>query len=156
MIQELSSVSPSRIHILCSRSVRSQQQQPSYPWLLQHFVLPPLVPVGLAMLRTAPPSPPPFPRYGHTAVVNATGDAFLFGGLVEEVLQKDVYCLSTRGSSATLLHTSGDLPSPRAGHASGIIGSVLIVWGGYTETESELAAGNEHDDWMYLLNLGTS
>lgn len=52
----------------------------------------------------------------------------------------------------TLLQTAGEVPSKRVGHASALVSSVLIVWGGDTKTES--APDALLDDGLYLLNLG--
>ena len=90
--------------------------------------------------------------------MNATtsGELFLFGGLVRETVRNDLYLVSTRDLSATLLQTTGEIPSPRVGHASALVGSVLIVWGGDTKTSSKAKPGDKQDDGLYLLNLGAS
>jgi hypothetical protein len=100
------------------------------------------------------PSPSPFPRYGHSlpAVATSTGELFLFGGLVRETVRNDLYLFSTRDLSATLLETAGEVPSPRVGHASALVSSVLIVWGGDTSTSNPT---DKQDNDLYLLNLGT-
>ena len=102
------------------------------------------------------PSPSPFPRYGHTipATAAANGDLFLFGGLVRGVARNDLYSFSTRDQSATLLQTAGEIPSPRVGHASALVSSVLIVWGG--DTKADPKSNDKQDDALYLLNLGAS
>jgi hypothetical protein len=102
------------------------------------------------------PSPSPFPRYGHALPSSATqnGDLFLFGGLVREAACNDLYLFSTRDLSATLLQTGGEIPSPRVGHASALVSSVLIVWGGDTKTDPKSNPTDKQDDGLYLLNLG--
>ncbi|KAH9944185.1 uncharacterized protein BXZ73DRAFT_73766 [Epithele typhae] len=132
------------------------QQRPAFPWSQRRLQLPP--PVTIPKPGVAPPtspSPSPFPRYGHALPVNATtsGELFLFGGLVRETVRNDLYLLSTRDLSATLLQTTGEIPSPRVGHASALVGSVLIVWGGDTKTSSKSKPGDKQDDGLYLLNL---
>ncbi|PCH33914.1 hypothetical protein WOLCODRAFT_22329 [Wolfiporia cocos MD-104 SS10] len=134
----------------------AQQQRPAYPWSQRRLQLPP--PVTIPKSGLAPPtapSPSPFPRYGHALPASATssGELFLFGGLVRETVRNDLYLLSTRDLSATLLQTSGEIPSPRVGHASAIVGSVLIVWGGDTKTNNKARPGDKQDDGLYLLNL---
>ncbi len=133
------------------------QQRPAYPWSQRRLQLPP--PVTIPKPGVAPPSSPspsPFPRYGHALPTNATtsGELFLFGGLVRETVRNDLYLISTRDLSATLLQTSGEIPSPRVGHASALVGSVLIVWGGDTKTNTKSKPGDKQDDGLYLLNLG--
>ncbi|KZT75075.1 hypothetical protein DAEQUDRAFT_659712 [Daedalea quercina L-15889] len=135
---------------------QQQQQRPAYPWSQRRLQLPP--PVTIPKPGVAPPtnpSPSPFPRYGHAlpATATATGELFLFGGLVRETVRNDLYLLSTRDLSATLLQTAGEVPSPRVGHASALVGSVLIVWGGDTKTNGKAKSGDKQDDGLYLLNL---
>ncbi|TBU34681.1 hypothetical protein BD311DRAFT_746594 [Dichomitus squalens] len=134
----------------------SSGQRPAYPWSQRRLQLPP--PVTIPKPGVAPPtaaSPSPFPRYGHALPANATtsGELFLFGGLVRETVRNDLYLISTRDLSATLLQTTGEIPSPRVGHASALVGSVLIVWGGDTKTSSKAKPGDKQDDGLYLLNL---
>ncbi|KAF8140428.1 hypothetical protein EV363DRAFT_1579771 [Boletus edulis] len=102
-----------------------------------------------------PPPPPPFPRYGHAlpATATANGELYLFGGLVREAARNDLYLFSTRDLSATLVQTAGEIPSPRIGHASAIVSSVLIVWGGDTKTDPMSDPTEKQDDGLYLLNL---
>lgn len=133
-----------------------QPRQPTYPWSQRKLNLNP--PVVLPRPGVAPPqtpSPSPFPRYGHALPSTATGsgELFLFGGLVREQVRNDVYLISTRELSATLLQTTGEIPSPRVGHASALVGSVLIVWGGDTKTSNKSKPSDSHDDGLYLLNL---
>lgn len=137
----------------------SSQSRPAYPWSQRRLQLPP--PVTIPKPGVAPPtspSPSPFPRYGHALPTNATtsGELFLFGGLVRETVRNDLYLLSVRDLSATLLQTSGEIPSPRVGHASALVGSVLIVWGGDTKTGNKAKSADKQDDGLYLLNLGAS
>lgn len=61
-----------------------------------------------------------------------------------------MYVISATDMSATLLETRGDLPCSRVGHASALVGSVMIVFGGDTKDEDE----TKRDDSLYLLNLG--
>lgn len=136
---------------------QSQQQRSAYPWSQRRLALPP--PVTIAKPGVPPPttpSPSPFPRYGHAlpATATQTGELFLFGGLVRDTVRNDLYLFSTRDLSATLLQTAGEIPSPRVGHASALVGSVLIVWGGDTKTNSKAKPADKQDDGLYLLNLG--
>jgi Kelch motif len=98
-------------------------------------------------------SPLPFPRHAHTLTATATaaGELFLFGGFVHGVASGDLYVLSTRDFSTTLLQTSGEVPGPRAGHVATLIGTTLLICGGKVAGQHVL----NHDS-LYLLNLGTS
>jgi hypothetical protein len=73
---------------------------------------------------------------------------------VHESARNDLYMFSTRDLSATLLQTSGEIPSPRVGHASALVSSVLLVWGGDTNTGDQVVPNERQDDSLYLLNLG--
>lgn len=74
---------------------------------------------------------------------------------MREQVRNDVYLISTRELSATMLQTTGEIPSPRVGHASALVGSVLIVWGGDTKSNNKPKTGDPHDDGLYLLNLSS-
>jgi hypothetical protein len=132
-----------------TRSTQQQRQlRPVHPWSEHRLNL--LPPTFLS--KNAPPSSPsPFPRYGHVLSA-AAGELILFGGFVHDSARNDLYVISTRDFSTTLLQTSRDVPSPRFGHAGGRIGTVLLIWGGATNTDGQCGP---HDDSLYLLNLGT-
>ncbi|KDR71307.1 hypothetical protein GALMADRAFT_798344 [Galerina marginata CBS 339.88] len=149
------------VNILSSNSLETRQQQPrqrsSFPWSATRLnLLPPNIinKFGVAPPTTSP-SPSPFPRYGHAlpATATASGDLYLFGGLVRESAQndRDVYIFSTHDNSASLFQTGGDVPSPRFGHACALVGNVLIVWGG--ETNINPYSSDRQDNRLYLLNL---
>lgn len=89
-------------------------------------------------------------------VATATGELYLFGGLVRETVRNDLYQFNTRDLAAKLMQTGGEIPSPRVGHASAVVSSVLIVWGGDTKTDSKSKPTDKQDDGLYLLNLGVS
>lgn len=80
----------------------------------------------------------------------ASGELFLFGGLVRDQRRNDLYLISATDLSAALVETSGNIPSPRVGHASALVGSALIVFGGDTKDDDNA----EQDNKLYLLNLG--
>jgi len=65
----------------------------------------------------------------------------------------DLYVFSTRDFSATLLQTSGEVPTPRFAHSAAIIGTTLLICGGIPNLNDKY--GLNHDS-LYLLNLGTS
>ncbi|KAG8904006.1 Negative regulator of mitotic exit, partial [Tulasnella sp. 417] len=126
--------------------------RPAYPWSARRLAIQPVSPLRR---QPGPPvqSPSPFPRYGHSLPLTSTnnGELFLFGGLVKEQITNDLYSFSTRDHSVALIETKGAAPPPRVGHASALIGSVLIVWGGDTKT----SPSESRDDALYFLNLGT-
>ncbi|KAJ6604468.1 hypothetical protein DFH09DRAFT_1018615 [Mycena vulgaris] len=141
-----------------AQSPQPGQQPPrsGFPWAAHRLVLPP--PVVLNKPGVVPPtspSPSPFPRYGHAlpATPTASGDLYIFGGLVRESARNDLYLFSSRDQSATLLQTAGEGPSPRVGHASALVSNVLIVWGGDTKTDPKSKPTDKQDDYLYLLNL---
>ncbi|KAG9001695.1 Negative regulator of mitotic exit [Tulasnella sp. JGI-2019a] len=125
--------------------------RPAYPWAARRLALQPVASLSRAASPMASPSP--FPRYGHSLppVASASGELFLFGGLVKEQVKNDLYSFSTRDLSATLIETKGEIPPARVGHASALVSSVLIVWGGDTKTND----ADKQDEGLYLLNLGT-
>ncbi|KAG1744290.1 kinase-like domain-containing protein [Suillus lakei] len=132
------------------------QQQPTYPWSARRLLLrPPLVIPKPVVAAPSSPSPPPFPRYGHALPATATtsGELYIFGGLVRKTARNDLYLFSTHDLSMTLVRTRGEIPSPRVGHASAIIGNVLIVWGGDTKTGPLSDQSEKQDDGLYLLDL---
>jgi Galactose oxidase, central domain len=123
-----------------------QQSQPVCPWSAH-----------------APPfeqSPSPFLRDAHALSTSATAASglFLFGGYVHisESPSNDLYVISTRDFSTTLVQTSGDVPSPRFAHDAALTGTTLLIWGGWTDFNDQNAQEQGHDDSLYLLNLGTS
>ena len=101
-------------------------------------------------------SPSPFPRDSHTVTATATtaGELFLFGGYVDGCASGDLFVVSTRDFSTTLLQTSGDVPTARYAHDAGLTGATLLICGGKTGS-GESASVPNHDS-LYLLNLGTS
>ena len=105
-----------------------------------------------------PPSgqrPSPFDRRLHamSTGATATGELFLFGGYVysSNSPSNDLYVISARDFSTTLLSTSGDIPSPRFSHQAVLTSTALLIWGGTTDSSDR-----NDDDYLYLLNLGTS
>jgi hypothetical protein len=101
-------------------------------------------------------SPSPFPRDSHslTAIATAAGELFLFGGGVRGCASSDLYVISTRDFSTTLLQTSGEpeVPTPRYAHRTALIGTTLFICGG----RQKVGESVPNDDSLYLLNLGTS
>jgi hypothetical protein len=85
---------------------------------------------------------------------------FLFGGFVGGSARNDLYAFSwwelSATLSATLLHTSGEVPSPRLRHAGARFGTVLLIWGGATNISDQGEISGPYDDSLYLLNIGTS
>ena len=103
------------------------------------------------------PSKSPFPRCYHALSTTATaaGELFLFGGFIHTTSSDDLYLISTRDASTTLLETSGEVPSPRLRHASTRFGTVLLIWGGATNFNDQGQIIGPYDDSLYMLNIGT-
>ena len=68
-----------------------------------------------------------------TATATAGSQLFLFGGYVHGRASDDLYVLSTRDFSTTLLQTNGEVPTPRTGHGAALIDTSLLIWGGTDE-----------------------
>jgi hypothetical protein len=125
---------------------QTQQSQSLYPWSAH------TPPSGSSLSQ--------FPHGCHTlsASTTTTRELFLFGGYVHSPKSpsNDLYVISTRDLSTTLLQTSGDVPSPRFAHRAVLAGTTLLIWGGKTEFSDQEAQNQSNDDSFYLLNLGTS
>jgi hypothetical protein len=93
----------------------------------------------------------PFPRqyYSLSATPTAAGELLLFGGKRNGTWSDDLYVISTRNFSTTLLQTSGEVPGPRGGHKAALTSTNLLIWGG--DSGDRLL-----DDSLRVLNLGTS
>jgi hypothetical protein len=121
-------------------------------WSTREIILLPPSPIpGSVAPASTMPSPSPLPRFGFALCANSNGDLYLFGGgrisaARDYDSQNDLYLYSTAENTATLIETSGDIPSPRYRPASAMYGSDLIVWGGRSGTA-------EHDDNLYMLDL---
>jgi hypothetical protein len=102
----------------------------------------------------------------HALSTSATpaGELFLFGGHVLKpgFPSNDVYVISTRDFSTTLLQTSGDVPCPRGGHRAVLTSTTLLISGGVLGgvTDSSLSDQNaqnqSNDGFICLLNIGMS
>ena len=104
------------------------------------------------------PSPLPFPRSSYTLSATApdASKLFLFGGFIGHVRRctsSDLYVISTKDFSTTLLETSGEVPTPRAAHGTALIGTTLLICGGTADFGDQNVLNH---DTLYLLNLGTS
>ena len=126
---------------------QGQLSQPIYPWSAH------TPPLGQ--------SPSPFLRDSHALSTTATtaGELFLFGGYVHssESGSNDLYMISTRDFSATLLKTSGDIPNPRHGHRAVLTSTTLLILGGWVTSMTKMRRKRHgYDDSLYLLNFGTS
>lgn len=97
--------------------------------------------------------PFPFPRYGLTVPSTPTpsGLLLIFGGLVREQAQNDLFIIDCETFTASLVPAMGQVPLARVGHACALLKQVLIVWGGDTKTSEE----DDQDEAMYLFNIKT-
>ena len=105
---------------------------------------------------TPPSARPLFPRYGHSTTAAAAGELFLFGGCAHDHTRNDLYVFSTRDFSITQPGSKGETPGPRYGHGVALSGTLLLVWGGWTNFGGKYVQNKGHDDSLYLLNLGMS
>jgi hypothetical protein len=94
----------------------------------------------------------PFPRYGLSTppVATPSGHLFLFGGLVSESVRNDLFLLDCKTLTVAPVPPKGEVPIARVGHATALVGNVLITWGGDTKTQVD----DEQDQGLYLLNMG--
>jgi len=82
---------------------------------------------------------------------------FLFGGIAKNgIPHNDLYVFSTRDFSITQPGSKGETPGPRYGHGVALSGTLLLVWGGWTKYNGKDVKIQNHDDSLYLLNLGMS
>lgn len=78
-----------------------------------------------------------------------SGHLLIFGGLVREAVRNDLFALDCHDFSALPIQATGEIPIPRVGHASALVRSVLLVWGGDTKTRLE----EDQDEAIYLFNI---
>ncbi|EEB06157.1 cell end marker Tea1 [Schizosaccharomyces japonicus yFS275] len=91
------------------------------------------------------------PRYGHSSHPVAEGgqDIYIFGGMAGKNGEKnDFWVLNVNTSQFNALRSLGEVPSPRLGHASVLIGNAFIVFGGFVRN----ASMERQDNALYLLN----
>jgi len=131
-----------------SHSQQKQQSQPINPWSAH---TPPLGQSSSPFLHDS---------LSLSTTAAAPGELFLFGGDVNNSWSgnNDLYMISTRDFSATLLKTSGDVPNPRFGHRAALTNTTLLILGGWVTSVTGIRHKKKsgHDDSLYLLNLGTS
>jgi hypothetical protein len=145
-----------------SQTAKTSQENPrqTFPWTIHSLqLLPPQKLPKPGVAHSAALSPSPFPRCGHAMPTIATvnGDLYIFGGLVHGTKRNDLYQLNSRELAAKYVQTSGEIPSPRVGHAAAaIVSSVLMVWGGNTDGDGQSKPIGTWDNGLYLLNLGAS
>ncbi|KAI0283594.1 hypothetical protein BGY98DRAFT_911333 [Russula aff. rugulosa BPL654] len=134
----------SQSHLKSSQKI--QQPEPVCPWSAH------ALPFGPSLQSLSP-----YLRRGHSLSTTATtvSDLFLFGGYKHSSKSpsNDLYVISTRDFSTTLLQTSGDVPCPRDGHRAVLTGTSLLIWGGNTIFDTQNAQNQSYDDSFYLLNL---
>ena len=78
---------------------------------------------------TRPPAfgTPPSPRAGHTACVLSGNELLVFGGGYLNKVHNDLHVFNADTSVWSRPSDTGDLPIPRAGHSSSVIGGNRIV-----------------------------
>jgi hypothetical protein len=73
----------------------------------------------------------------------------VFGGLVHENTQNDLWSMDVRDCSTMQVQTRGQVPSPRVGHAAAMADRIMLMWGGDTKLRVE----DKQDESLYLLDL---
>lgn len=130
-----------------------EEEEPVYPWYRRR-----LVAADAASSRYTASQPAVFPRCDFSLSTSGSLNSGLnlFGGLVDDRAKNDVYTISVKDQSVTRLYTIGDIPPPRFGHASAFAGSVVVVWGGDTQSASsnQIRARAKYDNGLHFLNLG--
>lgn len=69
---------------------------------------------------------------------------------MSESVRNDLFMLDCKTLTMVPVMGRGEVPVPRVGHATGMVGNILISWGGDTKT----TADEEQDQGLYLLNTG--
>ena len=117
----------------------------SYPWSTR--------PIRLYAPQTSPPTVPqsPFPRYGLSvpAFPSHSGHMLLFGGLVHDIVENDLWSMDVRDCTTMPVKTKGDSPMARVGHASAMADRIMLVWGGDTKVKED----DQQDETLYILDL---
>ncbi|EPX70876.1 cell end marker Tea1 [Schizosaccharomyces octosporus yFS286] len=94
------------------------------------------------------------PRYSHSSHHFAEGgqEVYVFGGISSNSDAKnDLWVLNLATSQFSNLRSTGQIPSPRLGHASVLAGNAFIVFGGLTNKEDI----DYQDNTLYLLNTSS-
>lgn len=164
-----------------------------YPWSQRHVsllpsqLLPPSSPVDSPSQPLTPligpPSPLPFPRYGHSvnpvATASPSGDLFIFGGLVQNAVKNDLFVVHAAAAGAPP-PAQGSAPPGSAAAAAAASSAAVPLPVALVETRGEVpgprvghasvGVGNvlivwggdtksrpeeRQDDGLYLLNLST-
>jgi len=103
---------------------------------------------GLYKRVESTPSPPP--RCSHTAVP-FNGKLYVFGGELATTDQfhhyNDMWCLDLKTFKWELLSSRGATPSSRSGHRTVLLRNLLILFGGFYESQTDTRWFN--DLWIY-------
>eukprot|EP00899_Mesostigma_viride_P019030 jgi/Mesvir1/27128/Mv20802-RA.1 len=81
----------------------------------------------------------PSPRSGHVAVAWGARHLLLFGGFDGTRAVADLYCLDTGTRAWERLATPAGAPVSRSGHAAALMGSRVLVAGGWSEAAGFMA-----------------
>ncbi|KAI0283596.1 hypothetical protein BGY98DRAFT_682331 [Russula aff. rugulosa BPL654] len=137
----LQSQSQSQSHLKSPQN--KQQSEPVCPWSAN------ALPFGQSLS--------PYLRHSHSlsTSANTVSELFLFGGYIQssDSPSNDLYVISIRDFSTTLVQTIGGVPSARFGHRAVLTGTSLLIWGGNTKYGNQNAQNQSYDDSLYLLNL---
>jgi hypothetical protein len=73
----------------------------------------------------------PTPRYNHSATLVTQVKMFVFGGQNQSKYFSDLHILDLQLMAWQRCEPSGPAPTPRAGHAAILIGTNLVIHGGF-------------------------
>jgi len=77
----------------------------------------------------------PTARYGHTANLVGGSKMYVFGGTNGLAYYNDLYILDLENNAWNKAETTGPAPCPREGHAAILVGTNLVVHGGFNFDE---------------------
>ncbi|KAK9475186.1 uncharacterized protein V1510DRAFT_405747 [Dipodascopsis tothii] len=117
----------------------SHRHHPAYPWSQKRYN-------GSVL---------PFPLSGHSTnpVAGKNGEVFIFGGInaTSNTVTNELWFVDAESLTTSLLKTTGEIIAPRFGHASVLIGSAFVIFGGDTRTKDSPTMDNN----IYFLSTSS-
>ncbi|KAG0911780.1 hypothetical protein G6F33_006687 [Rhizopus arrhizus] len=87
------------------------------------------------------------PRFGHGAAMIDNQHLLVFGGFHKGSIKKNLFLIDTNTMSASAIHASGDIPSPRGSTAIVSIDGLMLLFGG-----EPINSGEVWDPQLYILH----
>ncbi|KAG1047053.1 hypothetical protein G6F43_010483 [Rhizopus delemar] len=87
------------------------------------------------------------PRFGHGAAMIDNQHLLVFGGFHKGSIKKNLFLMDTNTMSASTIHASGDIPSPRGSTAIVSIDGLVLLFGG-----EPINSGEVWDPQLYILH----